>query len=123
MEHPESLTTWDTKNAGGRQTIHNTEWNIQSLTTWDTQDTEGRQTIHNTEWNIQSHGQHGTQKTQEEGKQYTTRNGTSRVTNNMGHTRHRRKANNTQHGMKHPESLTTWDTQDTGGRQTIHNTE
>jgi hypothetical protein len=41
----------------------------------------------------------------------------------MGHRRHRRKANNTQHGMEHPESLTIWDTQDTGGRQTIHNTE
>jgi hypothetical protein len=40
----------------------------------------------------------------------------------MGHTRHRRKTNNTQDGIEHPESLTTWDTQDTGGRQTIHNT-
>jgi hypothetical protein len=42
----------------------------------------------------------GTHKTQEEGKQYTTRNGTSRVTDNMGHTRHRRKANNTQHNTE-----------------------
>jgi hypothetical protein len=25
----------------------------------------------------------------------------------VGHTRHRRKANNTHHGMEHPESLTT----------------
>jgi hypothetical protein len=33
----------------------------------------------------------------------------------MGHTRHRRRPNNTQYGMAHPESLTTWDTQDTGG--------
>jgi hypothetical protein len=45
------------------------------------------------------------------------------VTDNMGDTRHRRKANKTQHGMEHPESRTTWDTEDTGGRQTIHNTE
>jgi hypothetical protein len=45
------------------------------------------------------------------------------VTDNMGHTRHRRKANKTQHGMEHPESLTIWDTQDTGGRQTKHNRE
>ena len=45
------------------------------------------------------------------------------VTDNMGHRRYRRKANNPQHGMEHPESLTTWDTQDTGGSQTIHNTE
>jgi hypothetical protein len=45
------------------------------------------------------------------------------VTDNMGHRRYRRKANNTQHGMEHPESLTTWDTQDTVGSQTIHNTE
>jgi hypothetical protein len=59
----------------------------------------------------------------EEGKQKTTRNGTSRVTDNMRHTRYRRKANKTQKGMDHPESLTTWDTQDIGGRQTMHNTE
>ena len=45
------------------------------------------------------------------------------VTDNMGHTRHRRKTNNTQHGMEHSESLTTWDTEDTGGRQTMHDTE
>jgi hypothetical protein len=37
MDHPESLTTWDTQDIGGRQTMHNTEWNIQShMTTWDT---------------------------------------------------------------------------------------
>ena len=41
----------------------------------------------------------------------------------MGHTRNRKKPNNTQHGMEHPESLTICDTQDTGGRKTIHNTE
>jgi hypothetical protein len=44
----QSLTTWDTQDIGGRQTIHNTEWNIKSLKTWDTEDTGGRQTIHNT---------------------------------------------------------------------------
>jgi hypothetical protein len=45
------------------------------------------------------------------------------VTDNMGHRRHRRKPNRTQHGMEHPESLSTWDSQDTGGRQAKHNTE
>jgi hypothetical protein len=45
------------------------------------------------------------------------------VTDNMGHTRYRRMIINTQHGMEHPESLTTWYTQDTGGRQTMHDTE
>jgi hypothetical protein len=111
---------------GNRRKANKTQHGMEhpeSLTTWDTQDTGGRQTKHNTEWNIKSHLQHGTQRKQEEGKQNTTRNGTSRVTDNMGHTRHTRKANKTQHGMEHPESLTTWDTQDTGGRQTKHNTE
>ena len=30
MEHPESLTTWDTQDTGGMQIKNNTEWNIQS---------------------------------------------------------------------------------------------
>jgi hypothetical protein len=80
IEHPESLTTWDTQDTGGRQAKHNTNGTSritdnmghtrhrrkasktqhgmehpESLTTWDTEDTGGMQTKHNTEWNIQSH--------------------------------------------------------------------
>ena len=55
MEHPESLTTWDNKTKEeGKQYTTRME-HQESLTTWDTQDTGGRQTKHNTEWNIQSH--------------------------------------------------------------------
>jgi hypothetical protein len=42
---------------------------------------------------------------------------------NMGYIRYRRNANKKQHGMEHPESLTTWDTQDTGGMQIKNSTE
>jgi hypothetical protein len=41
----------------------------------------------------------------------------------MGYIRYRRNANKKQHGMEHPESLTTWDTQDTGGMQIKNSTE
>ena len=30
MENPESLTTWDIQDTGGRQTKHKKEWTIKS---------------------------------------------------------------------------------------------
>jgi hypothetical protein len=155
MEHPESLTTWDTQDTEGRQI--NTTRNGPSRITDNIGHTRHRRKPNKTQhgmehpqflcfpccqrfWMvhsvlcfvclpsvscvshvvsdsgcsipccIQSYWQQGTHKTQYEAKQYTTRNGPSRFTDNMGHTRHRRKANKTQHRMKHPESLTTWDT-------------
>jgi hypothetical protein len=99
MEHSESLTTWDTQDIGGRQTKHNTKWNIQSPWQHGTHKTQEEGKQYTTRNETSSHWQHGTHKTLEEGKQCTTRNGTSRVTDNMGHKKRRRKANNTQHGM------------------------
>jgi hypothetical protein len=71
--------------------------NPESLATLGTQDTGRKQTKTrgNQEWTIQRHWQHWAHKTQDEDKlkQGAIKNGQSRDTGNIGHTRHRTKTN------------------------------
>jgi hypothetical protein len=63
--------------------------NPEILATLGTQNTGRRQT--NQEWAIQRYWQHWAHKTQDEDKQI--KNGQSRDTGNIGHTKHRMKTN------------------------------
>jgi hypothetical protein len=82
--------------------------NPEILATLGTQYTGRRQT--NQEWAIQRYWKHWAHKTQDEDKQI--KNGQSRDTGNIGHTKHRMKTNKSR--MGNPEILATLGTQNTG---------